>query len=71
MGRMLVIFAVVLAVVGAAMWFGGRLGLGSLPGDVNIRRPGFSCAIPLMSSIIISIVLTLLLNLLLRLFGPR
>lgn len=71
MGRILVIFAIVLAIVGTAMWIGGGLGLGSLPGDVTIRRGSWSCAIPLLSSLILSVILTIVLNLLLRLFGPR
>lgn len=68
LGRYLLVFAAALAVVGALMLIGGRLGLGSLPGDIRIQREGFGCFVPITTSIILSIVLTLLLNLLLRLF---
>jgi hypothetical protein len=68
LGKLLVAFAVALALIGALFWVGGRLGLGQLPGDFRFQRGGWSCFIPLASSIVLSIVLTLLLNLILRLF---
>jgi hypothetical protein len=68
LGKYLLIMAAGLAVAGALFWVGGRLGLGSLPGDIRIQREGFGCFIPIASSIVISIVLTLLLNLFLRFF---
>jgi hypothetical protein len=39
---------------------------GRLPGDIHIERDGFSCFIPLATSIILSLLLTLALNILLR-----
>lgn len=68
LGKWMVLMAVGLAVIGGLFWLGGRVGLGSLPGDIRIQREGFGCFLPIASSIVISIVLTLLLNLLLRLF---
>jgi hypothetical protein len=66
LGKYLLVFAAALAVTGALLWLGGRLGLGSLPGDVRIEREGFSCFVPIASSIVISLVLTIVLNLVLR-----
>lgn len=40
--------------------------LGELPGDIKLQREGFSCLIPLASSLLLSLILTLLINLLLR-----
>jgi len=40
--------------------------LGRLPGDIHIRRDGFSFYFPLGTSILLSIVLTLVLSLLTR-----
>jgi Protein of unknown function (DUF2905) len=37
-----------------------RLGLGRLPGDIWIRRPGFGLYIPITTSIVVSIVLSIL-----------
>jgi hypothetical protein len=68
-GKILIGVAAALALVGALMWVGGRLGLGNLPGDFRFERGGWSCFIPIASSILLSIVLTLLLNLLFRWFG--
>jgi len=54
---------VVIAVVGAVLMVSGRLGL---PGDITVRRGGFTLYAPLGTSILISIVLTVALNLFLR-----
>lgn len=67
-GKFLILFAVALAIAGALMWLVGRLGVGALPGDFRIQREGFSCFVPIMSSILLSIILTVVLNLLLRWF---
>jgi hypothetical protein len=37
----------------------GRIGLGHLPGDIRLQRPGFSFYAPLGTSLLISIVLSL------------
>lgn len=67
-GRILIVVGVLLVAAGALMWLGGRLGLGSLPGDFSLKGERWGCYLPIVSSIIISIVLTLLLNLILRIF---
>ena len=71
LGRWLLIFGLILAVIGGGLWLAGRMGLplGRLPGDLRIEREGFSCLIPLASSILISLVLTVILNLIVRLFS--
>jgi hypothetical protein len=67
-GKTLLIVGSVLALVGGLLWLLSRLGVvGRLPGDIHIDRPGFSCVIPIASSILLSIVLTVLLNVVLRL----
>lgn len=65
-GRALIVIGILLAVVGAGLVLGGKLGLGRLPGDIAIERKGFSFHFPIVSSIVISLLLTLVLNLLLR-----
>jgi hypothetical protein len=40
-----------------------RLGLGQLPGDVAIERPGFRFYLPIASGLLISVVLTVVPNL--------
>jgi hypothetical protein len=66
LGRILVIVAVVIAVVGVIMILVGRGLITRLPGDISIERPGFRFYFPLGTSILVSLILTLLLNLFLR-----
>lgn len=61
--RGLIGFGVLLVVVGALLLVAQRLGLGRLPGDLVVKRPGFTFYAPLATSIIVSLLLTLLLNL--------
>ena len=61
MQRFLVILGIVL-VAGGLLWpLVQRLGLGRLPGDIAIERPGFAVYLPIVTSIVLSIVLSLLL----------
>lgn len=63
MGKLLIVAALLLAFVGGLFYLLGRIGLEQLPGDLSIKRPGFSCFLPIVTSILISIILTLMLNL--------
>lgn len=65
-GRILIGLGLTITVVGLIFVFGGRLGLGHLPGDFTLRRGQWTFAFPLATSIIASIVLTIVLNLVLR-----
>jgi hypothetical protein len=62
LGRMLIVFGVVLVVVGVLLSLAPRLSLPRLPGDILIQRDGFTFYFPVVTSIVISVVLTLLLN---------
>ncbi|MEA1977764.1 MAG: DUF2905 domain-containing protein [Chloroflexota bacterium] len=66
--RWVIVAGVVIIIIGIGLWLAGRfdLPLGRLPGDIHIERGGFSCFIPLATSIILSLLLTLALNILLR-----
>ncbi len=59
-GRALVGVALVLLVVGGLFLLVGRLvGPGRwLPGDIVVRRPGFSFYFPIVTSILLSLLLT-------------
>jgi hypothetical protein len=66
-GIILLAIGGVLVLVGGLVWLVSRLGLaGRLPGDITIERPGFSCTIPLATSVLLSIVLTIVLNVVAR-----
>jgi uncharacterized membrane-anchored protein len=60
MQRLLIIVGAAIVLVGIAWPWLSRLGLGRLPGDINIERDGWSFHFPLMTSVIVSLVLTLL-----------
>lgn len=66
LGRVLVVVGLVVAVLGAVLVVGGRLGLGQLPGDLAFRRGPVRVYLPIATSVVLSIVLTVLLNLFLR-----
>lgn len=61
MQRILFIAAGVLVVL-ALLWpWLGKLGLGRLPGDIVIQRPGLRLYLPITTSLLISAVVSLLL----------
>jgi hypothetical protein len=69
LGKFVIVTGAAILLAGALLWLFGRLGLGSLPGDVRLGGQGWSCFLPITTSILISLLLTLLLNLLLRFFS--
>lgn len=61
-GRMLVVFGVLIALVGVALMVLGRVPwLGRLPGDIHIERGNWTFYFPLATSLLLSAVLTLIL----------
>jgi hypothetical protein len=60
-GKMLFVAGLVMAVAGFIIWrTGGLGGLGRMPGDISVERPGYSFYFPVTTCIVVSIVLTLL-----------
>ena len=64
MGKILVFLGLGIAGLGLLIMLG--LPIGRLPGDLYIKRDGFSFYFPLASSIVISVILTLLFSFLRR-----
>ena len=62
-GRLLLVFGVVLLVVGGALMLFGRF---HLPGDLAFRTGNTTVYSPLATSVILSIVATIVLNLVFR-----
>ena len=60
MQRFLIVAGVAILLVGVAWPWIARLGLGRLPGDINIERDGWSFHFPLVTSIVVSIVVSIL-----------
>lgn len=61
-GRVLMIIGVITIIIGVLLTFSGKLpfNLGRLPGDILIKKEGFTFYFPVTTSIIISVVLSLL-----------
>ena len=65
-GKLIMVMAGVLFLVGAAFYGIGRLGGGFLPGDIVVRRQNSTFIFPVVSMIVVSVVLTIVLNLFFR-----
>jgi hypothetical protein len=63
LGRMLVLFGLVLVGLGVLVWLLEASPIGRLPGDFVWRRGNFTFFFPLATSLILSVLLTLALNL--------
>jgi len=62
-GRLLLVFGVLLIVIGGALMLFGRI---HLPGDFSFRSGNTVVYIPLATSIVLSVVATVVLNLVFR-----
>ena len=66
-GRVLLVFGLILAAVGLVLLFADKIPfLGRLPGDFLIKRKNFTIYFPLATMILLSIVLTVILNVFFR-----
>ncbi|UCG35037.1 MAG: DUF2905 domain-containing protein [Candidatus Omnitrophota bacterium] len=64
LGKLLIIFGVVIILVGAGLMIFSRFKIpfiGRLPGDIYIKKENFTFYFPITTSIIISIVLSFIL----------
>ena len=59
-GKFLIITGIVLIILGIIITAGKTLPLGKLPGDIHIKKEGFSFYFPITTSIIISVILTII-----------
>jgi hypothetical protein len=60
MRRILIGLGLVLVLAGLAWPWIQHLGLGRLPGDLVVRRPGFTLYVPITTCLLISALLTLI-----------
>ena len=68
MQRLLITLGLLLLALGLLWPWLGRLGLGHLPGDIRIERPGFTFYFPLGTSILISLILSVIITIILWLW---
>lgn len=60
MQKLLITIGIALLVIGLLWPVISKLGLGRLPGDILVRREGFTFYFPLATSILVSVVVTLI-----------
>ncbi|MFB4205304.1 hypothetical protein KBTX_01466 [wastewater metagenome] len=60
MQRLLIGLGIALLVLGLVWPWLDRLGLGRLPGDILVRREGFTFYFPVTTSILVSVVVSIL-----------
>ena len=61
LGKVLIGFGVLIAVIGVVLVFAGRVSwIGRLPGDISIQRESWSFYFPLTTSLLVSVALTLI-----------
>ena len=59
--RVYLMLPLLLIVFALLLWLGVRIPIiGKLPGDLTIRRPGFTIYLPLGTSFLVSVLLSLL-----------
>jgi DUF2905 family protein len=56
MPQLLIGIGLLIAAIGVVMWLG--LPIGRLPGDIVIRRDGFTFYLPITTCIVVSVLLT-------------
>ena len=62
--KLLITMGLGITVFGFLLYFGGKLGLGRLPGDIYIKREGFTFYFPVVTCILASIILSIVFGLL-------
>jgi len=62
-GRILLVFGILLVVIGGGLMLFGRF---HLPGDITWKSGNVTLYIPIATSIVLSLILTVVLNLLFR-----
>jgi len=68
MRQLLIVMGLVLLGVGVVWPLLARLGLGHLPGDISVQRPGFRFYAPLGTGVLVSVILSIVLTLVLSLW---
>lgn len=62
-GKLLVIVGLAIAGLGLVVWLFGGKSAAWLPGDIAIRRPGFSFHFPIVTCLVVSLLFTILMRL--------
>ncbi|MCD6131169.1 MAG: DUF2905 domain-containing protein [Candidatus Hydrothermae bacterium] len=66
LGKIVIYIGVLLIIVGLIMLFVEKTGF-KIPGDIVVKKDGFTLYLPIMTSIILSLILTIIINIIVRL----
>jgi len=70
LGKILLILAAIIGLIGLLLIFGQHIPFfAKLPGDIVIKRGGFSFYFPIVTFFLLSIILTIIINLIFRFWG--
>lgn len=70
LGKIFLLVGTSIVILGLLLVFSQHIPfLGKLPGDITIKREGFTLYFPIVSFLIVSILLTILINVIWRFFG--
>ncbi|HTO16832.1 MAG TPA: DUF2905 domain-containing protein [Edaphocola sp.] len=61
LGKYIMLGGALLFLIGVFVWIGGNYlkWMGNLPGDIRIKRPGFSFYMPITTMLLLSLLLSL------------
>lgn len=62
LAKIVIILGIGMIIFGALLFFGGRLGLGRLPGDIYMKKGNFTFYFPIVTCILASIIMTIIFN---------
>ena len=68
-GVVIVGIGLLVALIGALVYFGALSWFGRLPGDIRVERESVNIYVPITSMLLLSVALSLLLYLIRRFFG--
>jgi hypothetical protein len=73
LAKVFLIIGVVFLIIAGLLYLAARINLplGKLPGDFQIQGKGFTCFVPLASTLLLSILLSIILTLFSRFIGRK
>jgi len=57
--KIIIVLGIGMVILGTLLYFGGRLGLGRLPGDIYMKKGNFTFYFPIVTCILASIIMTI------------
>lgn len=69
LAKILIILGLVLVAAGFLIFIAGKVPyIGKLPGDIVVKKPGFTFYFPIATFLLLSLILTIIFNIVIRLW---